>query len=88
VIVVTPYDSASFAAGQDSGARIAACLARLAAHELLEDSRWWNRRRRRLMADALVACAADVENAADATRIEVEAARAPVLRLRLAPDAR
>jgi len=63
---MTSHDLASFAAGQESGARIAACVARLAALELIEGSRWWNRRRHGLMARALVACAEDMERAADA----------------------
>lgn len=62
---MTSYDSISFSAGQDSGARIAACIARLAALELVEGSRWWNRWRHRLMARALVACAEEMESAAD-----------------------
>ena len=36
------------------------------ALELIGDSRWWNRRRHRLMASALVACAEEMECAADA----------------------
>jgi hypothetical protein len=63
---MTAYDSTSFSAGQDSGTRLAACVARLAALELIDDSRWWNRRRHRLMAGALVACAEELECAADA----------------------
>ncbi len=63
---MTAYDSTSFSAGQDAGARLAACVARLAALELIDDSRWWNRWRHRLMARALVACAEDMERAADA----------------------
>jgi hypothetical protein len=63
---MTAYDSTSFSAGQDCGTRVAARLARLAALELIDDSRWWNRRSHRLMARALVACAEDLESAADA----------------------
>lgn len=63
---MTTYDSTSFSAGQDAGTRLAACVARLAALELIDDSRWWNRWRRRLMARALVACAEEMESAADA----------------------
>jgi hypothetical protein len=66
---VTSYDSASFTAGQDAGARVSACLARLAALQLVEDSTWWNRRRHRLMARALVACADEMESTADADAI-------------------
>lgn len=62
---MTVYDRSSFAAGQDSGTRIAACVARLAALELVDESHWWNRRRHRLMAAALVACAEELEGAAD-----------------------
>ncbi len=64
------YDPVSFLAGRDSGARISACVARLAALELLEDSRWWNRRRRGLMARTLIALAEEVEGDADADRSE------------------
>ncbi len=63
---MSAYDSTSFSAGQDSGTRIAACVARLAALELTDHSRWWNRWRHRLMARALVACAEEMECAADA----------------------
>jgi len=62
---MTSYDSSSFSAGQQTGARTAACVARLAALELVEGSRWWNRRRHRLMARAMVACAEEMELAAD-----------------------
>jgi len=62
---MTSYDSSSFSAGQQSGARTAACVARLAALELVDGSRWWNRWRHRLMARALVACAEEMELAAD-----------------------
>lgn len=55
---------ASFLAGQDAGARTSACVARLAALELMDGARWWNRWRRRLMARALVACAEELECAA------------------------
>jgi len=58
-------DADSFEAGRSCGARVAACLARLAATELMDDARWWNRRRRRLMAGALVAHAEELESAAD-----------------------
>jgi hypothetical protein len=66
------FDAESFAAGQDCGTRVAACLARGAALELLDHARWWNRRRRRLMASALVACAEELEGGADR---EVEGAK-------------
>lgn len=62
---MTAYDSASFSAGQDAGARVAACVARLAALELTSRSRWWNRWKHRQMARALVACAEEMERAAD-----------------------
>jgi hypothetical protein len=55
---------ASFLAGQDAGARTSACVVRLAALELMDGARWWNRRRRRLMARALVACAEELEDGA------------------------
>jgi hypothetical protein len=64
--VTSYYDRTSFIAGQDAGSRVAACVVRLAALELTEGSRWWNRRRHRLVARALVACAEDMESAADA----------------------
>ncbi len=60
------YDSASFAAGQNCGTRVAACIARFSALELIDGSRWWNRRGRRLMAAALVAYAEELESGADA----------------------
>jgi hypothetical protein len=62
---VTSYDSISFTAGKDAGARISACVARFAAFELVEESHWWNRWRHRLMAKALVACAEELESNAD-----------------------
>ncbi len=58
----------SFSAGQDCGTRTAACVARLAALELVSGSRWWNRRRHQVMASALVACAEELESTADADR--------------------
>jgi hypothetical protein len=61
-----PYDSANFDAGQDCGTRIAACIARLSALELIDGSRWWNRRGHRRMAAALVAYAEALESGADA----------------------
>ncbi len=72
--VVTSYDSASFTAGQDAGTRVSACVARLAAHQLVEDAHWWNRRRRRQMARALVSCADELEEAADESRVGRDAA--------------
>ena len=62
---MTSYDSASFTAGQEAGARVSACVARLAALQLVEDARWWNRWRRRLMARALMTCAEELESSAD-----------------------
>ena len=62
---MTAYDSSSFSAGRDSGMRVAACVARLAALELTDHSRWWNRRRHRLQSRALTACAEEMECAAD-----------------------
>jgi hypothetical protein len=55
------YDPASFAAGRHSGMRFAAQVARLAARELIDRARWWNRRKYRVMARALVACAEELE---------------------------
>jgi hypothetical protein len=66
VKATTTHDGASFAAGADCGTRVAACIARVAALELIDGSRWWNRRSHRLMARALVACAEELEAAADA----------------------
>ena len=63
---MTAYDGTSFSAGQDCGTRVAACVARVAALDLIDDSRWWNRRRHRHMARALVACAEELERDADA----------------------
>lgn len=60
------YDTASFAAGQNCGTRIASCIARLAAIELMQDARWWNRWRRGAMSSALIAHAEELENDADA----------------------
>jgi hypothetical protein len=68
VEATTAYDSASFAAGEDCGTRVAACLARLSALELNDGSRWWNRWGRRRMARALVAYADELESGADAAR--------------------
>jgi hypothetical protein len=65
------YDRCSFSAGQQSGARIAACIARLAALDLVDTARWWNRRRHRLMARTLIACAEEMELAADEDRESV-----------------
>ena len=67
----TAADGASFEAGRDCGTRVAACLARLSALELIDGSSWWNRRRRRLMAAALEAYALDLESAADADARDV-----------------
>jgi len=63
---VAPYDTASFAAGQSTGARIASCVARLAACELMESASWWNRRRRTAMSMALIAHAEEMDADADA----------------------
>jgi hypothetical protein len=75
---VPTHDSASFSAGQDAGVRVSACVARLAALQLVHEARWWNRWRRRLMAKALVACADELEETADAHRVdEADDARGP-----------
>ena len=71
---MTAYESTSFSAGQDCGTRTAACVARLAALELVKGSSWWNRRRRGLMASALVACAEELESTADETGPRAEGA--------------
>ena len=65
---MTAYESTSFSAGQDCGTRTAACVARLAALELVNGSHWWNRWKHRVMASALVACAEELESTADAER--------------------
>lgn len=61
----------TFAQGVECGTRVAACVARASALELLARARWWNRWRYRLMASALVACAEELELWAE----EDEAAR-------------
>jgi hypothetical protein len=71
---VVPYDTASFAAGQNCGTRIASCIARLAASELMQDARWWNRRRRGAMASALFSYSEDLENDADWEATQASAA--------------
>jgi hypothetical protein len=76
---VTSYDLVSFTAGRDAGTRVSACVARLAALQLVEDSRWWNRWRHRLMARALVTCADELDTAADASAL-VEPDGAPPFR--------
>jgi hypothetical protein len=87
---VTPYDIASFAAGKDAGTRISACVVRLAALQLVEDARWWNRWRCRLMARALVTCAEVMESSADASKASgaIEAEADPSFRPARAGDAR
>ena len=62
---MVPYDTASFTAGQNCGTRVASCIARLAASELMQDARWWNRRRRGAMASALVTLSEDLDDHAD-----------------------
>jgi hypothetical protein len=74
---MTVYESASFSAGQDCGTRVAASVARLAALELIDDARWWNRWRRRLMARALVACAEEMECTADDGRRDTPSLQRP-----------
>ncbi|HET9555144.1 MAG TPA: hypothetical protein VFP50_19420 [Anaeromyxobacteraceae bacterium] len=76
---MTTRDEVSFAAGQDMGTRLSACMARLAAFRLLEGARWWNHWRLRPMARALLACADELEDGADALRVPtaVEPALAP-----------
>jgi hypothetical protein len=71
---MTPYDAASFSAGRATGARVSACVARLAALDLIDGSHWWNRRRHRLMARTLVAHAEEVEDGL-ATDAAAETAR-------------
>jgi hypothetical protein len=78
------YDPTSFSAGRDCGTRVAACLARLTALELMEHARWWNRRRRRVMAGALVACAEELERQADGAEGDASGPG----RARSAPDLR
>jgi hypothetical protein len=71
---------ASFTAGQDLGARVGACVARLTALELVESSRWWNRRRHRLMGRALVAYADELERAADDGDLLGERGPSPIVK--------
>jgi hypothetical protein len=69
------YDAVSFAAGRRCGTRVAACVARLAAIEIMEGAHWWNRRRRGLMARVLIAHAEEMEvAAAEETELGSEAA--------------
>ena len=68
-----PYDAVSFSAGLASGTRVAACVARLAALELMNGSRWWNRWRRGLMARTLIAHAEEMEDTAEADSREARA---------------
>jgi hypothetical protein len=84
------YDSTSFSAGRDSGMRVAACVARLAALELTDQSRWWNRRRHRLQSRALVACAEEMECAAEegGRRDTAEGEGESIVRPALVGDAR
>jgi len=65
---VAPYDAASFTAGQHTGTRMASCIARLAARELMQDAHWWNRRRRGAMARALITHADELDNDTDAAQ--------------------
>jgi hypothetical protein len=75
----TVYDAASFDAGQDCARRVAAGIARLSALELMDGSRWWNRRGHRLMAAALVAYAEELESTADAASAEASGRCAPLV---------
>jgi len=76
---VTVPDETSFDAGQDAGTRTSACLARLAALQLLHGARWWNRWRLRIAAGALRACADELEDDADARCALAAAGRASQL---------
>lgn len=69
------YDAASFNAGEQSATRVASCVARLAAHDLMEGANFWNRWRRGAMSSALLACAEELERDADLR--ESEAREAP-----------
>jgi hypothetical protein len=64
---MTPDQTRSFQAGEQRATRVASCTARRAALELMKDSRWWNRRRRGLMARALIAHAEELEVSAAAS---------------------
>jgi hypothetical protein len=64
-------EDCAFAAGVACGTRVAACVARATALELLARSRWWNRWRYQFVASAFVACAEELELQAE----EDEAAR-------------
>jgi len=70
---MTPDQNASFHAGQHCATRVASCVARLAAVELMEDAHWWNRRRRALMAGALIAHAEELEIAAEVEQVGAQA---------------
>lgn len=72
---MTPDQSESFAAGQHCASRVASCVARLTAVELMKDARWWSRRRRGLMARTLIAYAEELETTAEADAAGAEAAR-------------
>lgn len=63
---VALYDTASFAAGENAGTRVASCVARLAARDLMDGAHWWNRWRRGAMSSALIACAEELDRDADA----------------------
>ena len=71
---VVRYDAASFTAGEYTATRVASCVARLAARDLMEGARWWNRWRRGAMSSALIACAEELERDAD-LRAAAEEAR-------------
>jgi hypothetical protein len=64
---MTPDQTRSFQAGEQRATRVASCTARRAALELMKDARWWNRRRRGLMARALIAHAEELEVSAAAS---------------------
>lgn len=66
-------EDASYSAGQETGTRRSASVARLAALRLVEGSRWWNGWRLRLMAGALDACADELEACADELGAEARA---------------
>jgi hypothetical protein len=62
---MTSDETASFVAGQHCATRVASCVARLTAVELMNDAHWWNRRRRGFMARALIAHAEELEISAE-----------------------
>jgi hypothetical protein len=70
---MTPDQTRSYLEGEHHATRVASCVARLAAIELMNDARWWNRRRRGFMARALLAHAEELEQSAEADAVHAQA---------------